>query len=213
MKRILLSVLIPMLGLPVTQAADAIVTGATNRFGAGLSGSGPSTATPQARSEFIVGFNPAAPAAQGTEANVVVTGSPLFGGNFGLPVGFITAIDTNFLAVFTNQFGTNVVALPFAATNLGFGGRLPLGPVAVPEGIAPSTNSAPGPAPAVPSQVPTVNLPPAGTPPPLGQPGTPPTATPFPPTGRPLTPPVAIPPAGTPTPSPTPIPPRSTPTP
>src|SRR5687768_15571961 len=159
----------------------------------------------------IIGFNPPAPPQQ----DVVVAG-PLasgIGGGFGFnsfngaPSGFITMVDSNFVAIFTNQFGTNVVALPFTGTDLRpFAGRLPLGPLAPPQSPA-AGNSAPGAAPAVPPQ----NFPPASVSPAVPQlGGVPPSVSPLPPTGR-LAP--IIPPTGTPTPSPTPIPPNSTPIP
>jgi hypothetical protein len=194
-----------------------------------ISGAPTDTPPPQQPSGggLIFGFNPSAPTAQ----DALVTATPIasgvgggvsFNGGFGTQVGFVSLINTNFFAFFTNQFGTNVVLLPFAATNLGpFAGRLPLGPLAPPSPLGP-TNSAPGAAPAVPPQTPFVDSPPPTISPVVPQPGgPPPTVAPFPPTGRPLTPPTVpgtpsptpIPPRGTPTPSPTPIPPSGTPTP
>jgi hypothetical protein len=177
-------------------------------------------------SDVIVGFNPApTPAQNNVETAVVTPVASGIGTGFGfngVPVGFIMMVDTNFVAVFTNQFGTNLVALPFAGTDLGpFAGRVPLGNLAPPTPLAAPTNSAPGPAPAVPPQIPAVpsQTPTVGSPPPsltpiIPQPGTP-TPPAVAPTGRPPFPSAApvIPPGGVPTPSPTPIPPQSTPVP
>src|SRR6185503_13973923 len=165
---------------------------------------------------LIRGFNPAPQdVAVATPQTAVGIGNSFGFNNFGPPLGFIFGVDSNFVAVFTNQAGTNFVALPFAATNLApFGGRIPLGPLAPPFAANPATNAFPLPPSAVGPQAPIVDLQPLS---PIA-PVIPPTGTPIPPTlsptGRPLAPPTTptpiMPPSGTPLPSPTPIPPPST---